>query len=49
MFLELKAGKNTPTDLQRKFMSSMENEGYYATWCQGTDKAIEIVKSFYGI
>lgn len=47
MFLELKAGKNVPTELQRKFMLSMELEGYYCPWTQGIDKALEVICNFY--
>ncbi len=49
LFLELKSGKNKPTENQRKFMALMEAEGYYATWCQGVDAAIAIIKQFYSI
>jgi hypothetical protein len=49
MWLELKAGKAKPTPLQIKFMKEMEAEGYFATWCQGIDAAMEIIKNFYSI
>lgn len=47
LFLELKAGKNKPTPEQFQFLDAMRAEDYYATWCQGTDAAIEIITDFY--
>jgi len=49
VFLELKAGKNKPTATQVKFMLDMEIEGYYCTWTNDADKAIDILKAFYSL
>ena len=45
LFLELKAGNNTPTESQEQFMYDMASQGYYCIWCSGYEharKSIEI-------
>jgi len=47
LWIELKAGGNRPTKNQKNFIENIGKEGYYATWCQGADAAIQVIKDFY--
>ena len=49
MFLEVKANKNKPTDLQRKFLDDMISQGYFATWRTGADASIEAIESYLAL
>lgn len=46
MWLELKAGKNKPTDNQFKFMEDMSSQGYYCVWCSGFPDAKMLIEDY---
>lgn len=46
LWLELKAGKNRPTESQIKFLEDMRSKGYEALWCTGADKAKQIITDY---
>lgn len=46
LWLELKAGKNRPTESQMKFLEDMRSKGYEALWCTGADKAKQIITDY---
>lgn len=46
MFLEVKAGKNKPTNLQENFIKNMGEQGYYAIWCLGAKASIEAIEAY---
>lgn len=48
-FIEVKAGKNKPTELQLDFIKTMNAEGYYATVCYGADETIHTIKKYLGL
>jgi hypothetical protein len=46
LWLELKAGKNTPTPAQAEFLESMNEAGFSATWCNNFDAAKNIIDAW---
>ena len=40
MFIEMKVGRNKPTENQRDYMFSLSAAGYYCTTCYGADEAL---------
>lgn len=49
LFLELKVGKNKPTELQLTFIKNMKKEGYEGVVCWGADESIKFIKDFYNL
>jgi hypothetical protein len=45
-FLELKYGKNKPSEEQIEFIEAVRKEGYYAAVCWGADAAIEELEKY---
>lgn len=46
LYIELKVGKNKPTAEQLKWLEALEKEGYYTTWCIGSQEAIKIIEEY---
>ena len=46
LYIELKVGKNKPTKEQLKWLESLEQEGYYTTWCIGSQEAIKTIEEY---
>lgn len=46
MFLEMKYGKNTVSDVQQVFIDAMKKYGYYAVPAWGYEQAVEIIKDY---
>jgi hypothetical protein len=44
--LELKVGKNRPTEEQLEFIDRVNAAGGFATWCSGLDAALRILESW---
>jgi hypothetical protein len=44
--LELKVGKNRPTEKQLEFIDRVNAAGGYACWCSGLDAALQILKNW---
>ncbi len=49
MFLELKAGNNTPTESQEQFMYDMASQGYYCIWASGYEHARKCIEIYLEI
>jgi hypothetical protein len=48
-FIEVKVGKNRPTELQLEFLDTMTKEGYFAKVCIGVDETIYTIKEYLGL
>ena len=46
LFIEMKAGKNKPTDTQIDWMDSLEDEGYLAQVCYGFENAKLLIETY---
>lgn len=46
LYIELKVGKNKPTKEQKEWLEALKQEGYYATWCVGSEAAIKIIEEY---
>jgi len=46
LFLELKAGKNKPSDVQENFLMNMSSKGYYCIWAKGYEDAKQIIEDY---
>jgi hypothetical protein len=46
LYIEMKAGKNKPTDNQLTIMDKLSNEGYKCELCYSTDEFIKIVTEY---
>lgn len=46
LYIEMKVGRNTPTDAQAKYLNFLTAQGYCAVWCIGADNAINIIKAY---
>lgn len=46
LFIEMKVGKNKPTEEQSAFMADMNSVGYLATACWSGDQAIATIESY---
>ena len=49
IWIELKKKGKKPTKEQKDFMEQMRSDGYYTTWCDTIDAAIQEIKLFYSI
>ena len=43
LYIELKAGRNNPTDNQARWLQALTVNGYYATVCHGWEAAMEVI------
>lgn len=48
LYIELKVGKNKPTDNQVAWIKRLRAEGYAAFVCYGADSAISCIKTYLG-
>ena len=46
LYIEMKAGKNKPTDNQRRWLEDLTEQGYYAAVCHGWEAASEILLKY---
>lgn len=49
LFIELKYGKNKPTDAQRKWAAALNEQGYMAVVCYGFEDARDTIEKYLGI
>ena len=49
LYIELKIGKNKPTDSQVWWLERLTMEGYLAVVCWGYDDAVETISKYVGI
>ena len=49
LYIELKAGKNKPTDAQKEWISDLILQGYYACVCVGWEQAAEVIGDYLGM
>jgi len=49
LYVELKVGRNTPTDEQETWLAALEHQGYCAQVAYGSEAAVEAVASYLGI
>lgn len=48
LFIEVKAGKNKPTEAQQMFLEGMRNQGAVAFWANCTEKVEEELREVIG-
>ena len=46
LYIEMKAGKNKPTDNQVRWLELLRRNGYAAFVCYGADSAIECIRRY---
>lgn len=46
LYIELKAGKNTTTENQRRWLEYLRQQGYYTAVCYGWQKAAELIERY---
>jgi len=49
LYIELKAGKNTATPLQRQWIAALEMQGYAAAVCTGWPEAKKVIEDYLGM
>ncbi len=49
MFIEMKVGKNKPSDEQVKFLDTLAEQGYYAAVCWGAEEVIREIREYLEI
>ncbi len=49
LYIELKAGRNTATPLQRQWITALEREGYAAAVCTGWERSAATLIDYLGI
>lgn len=49
LFIEMKVGKNKPTELQLKMMKALEEAGNYCAVCYGAKEAIEVTQKYLSL
>lgn len=47
LVIEMKAGKNKPTQEQLDYLNHMASQGFAAMWCAGAVAAIDTIKAYY--
>lgn len=48
LYIELKHGKNKPTDNQEQWLEFLRNAGYSAAVCYGCLEAIDVIRRYLG-
>lgn len=48
LYIEMKYGKNKPTDNQEEWLESLRQYGYKTVVCYGADEARETIKQYIG-
>lgn len=46
LYIELKAGKNKPTDKQNEWVQKLNEQGYLSLVCVGWNTAAEVIESY---
>ena len=46
LYIELKAGRNTTTENQRKWLDYLQKQGYYTAVCYGWQTAAELIEMY---
>lgn len=46
LFIEMKAGKNVPTDKQKEWINAVHRQGYAAEVCYGWEQAARILENY---
>jgi hypothetical protein len=46
LFIELKIGKNEPSEAQHKWLAALDRKGYRAVWCIGWEQARDIILEY---
>lgn len=46
LYIELKAGKNTTTDSQKRWLEYLRQQGYYTAVCYGWKAAAELIEKY---
>ena len=46
LFIEMKYGKNKPTENQKKWIDYLNGVGYLACVCYGADEAIKLINEY---
>lgn len=46
LYIELKVGKNKPSNEQKEWLRRLKQEGYYTEWCIGSKQAIEVIEKY---
>lgn len=46
LYIEMKAGKNKPTENQEKWLYALKGEGYFTAVCYGWEKAKEVIENY---
>lgn len=49
LFIEMKFGKNKPTDSQKDWIDFLSRQGYCTAVCWGAGDAIETLEDYYGM
>lgn len=49
LYIELKAGRNRPTQEQIAFLDALACQGHLALVCYGAEQAIEAIKEYLGV
>lgn len=46
LFIEMKAGRNKPTELQKKWLADLQEQGYLAAVCYGWEEAARLLTDY---
>lgn len=46
LYIEMKAGKNKPTQEQKEWIEQLNAQGYIACWCVGWESAAGLIKTY---
>lgn len=46
LFIEMKAGKNKPTELQKKWLTDLQEQGYLTAVCYGWEEAARLLTDY---
>lgn len=49
LYIELKVGKNKPSENQKKWISDLNDQGYLAVVCYGWEEAAKVISDYLGI
>ena len=49
LFIELKYGRNTPTEYQLSWLERLIEQGYLAVVCYGWEEAVDVIKDYLGM
>ncbi len=46
LYIEMKYGKNKPSDLQKHWITELQKQGYACKVCYGWEQAAEVIKNY---